>query len=120
IADPVGLEGGLAALGDFKPQLVDGPFDATAGHAADDLVVPGAGDGHRRTRVPGRATVGAHHRGPAEGLAGLPPRGAREKVAPPPPPGGVRVKNTPHLKPPPSKEAPWAGRRWPTSAGMAA
>ena len=39
VAHPVGLENRVPGLADVQRQLVDGTLDASAGHAADDLVV---------------------------------------------------------------------------------
>src|SRR6202012_4097284 len=107
IADPVGLEGGHAALADLKPQFVHGTFDAATGHAADDLVISGAGNGHGRARSPGRAAIGTDHGGQAEGLAGLPP--LRDPA-----------QNVPHILTLTLNETTVVSHRWLTSAGMAA
>ena len=73
VAHPVGLEHRVPGLADVQRQLVDGTLDASARHAADDLVVGRGRHRQRRTRITGRAAVRPHHRGQAERLPGLPP-----------------------------------------------
>ena len=62
-------------LVDGAGELVDGPLDAAAGHAAGDLTL--GGDRHGRPGLTRRAAEGTHHGGQAEHLARVPPVGDR-------------------------------------------